>query len=474
MGSGCGKGVPSAWIAERAAVVQCTTAGPHRMPPIMGGLPAPAIPAGLYARSMDPEALDGLGFARDQVVCAVLESPAEEVLAEMGAGIEDLVQTRANASRAAMQAGGKCTCDAADALGLRALIRSCLESPTEARCDRQQYRGPVGDALAPMLEALASTPRPLVHWRLVGVTDRPGWFVRQSTTLLPRYEGGSTVYVPGQAVPRRNNHAWVKRLLETEDVTAVVVQDAGRAVVVLREVGRWLVLDHLAYPPLDPANVPMLALWDNARLNEIEAWLERPQATRALGFSPKQGNLIEVDRGHLGALDALWNATGPLRSGDTEEPAGRTPKIDRVTLQAPFGRDGQALRAQVELSATGRAWAGALSKSRVSPTLEELALPLEPPGREEDVEWSNVDTPLFDALEDWAWIFKRVELDHPGTIGGTGVHWKYVLPQSDLSDLFGPDGPWSGVRQQLAERPYRLEATVEDDGERLSMELVPR
>lgn len=444
------------------------------MPPLLTRLPGPTVPAGMLARAMDPDALIGLGFGRDAVACAMLVPPDERVLERLPAEVEALMQIRVDASRAAMQAAGRCTCDAAEVLGMRALIRSCLERATEARCDREADASEVSEALAPLQQALAETPRPLVHWRLVGRTDRPGSFARDSAALVARYEGGSTVFVAGQAVPRRHNHAWVKHLLGLPDVTAVVVQDAGRATMVVREVGRLLVIDHLAYPPTEPANVPMLALWDNARLDEAATLLARPTEARSLGFSPAEGNLVEVDGPGLAAVDRAIDAAGPLRGPIDEEieVLATTGKIDRVTLQAPFGREGQELRARVRLSASGQAWAAGLGGVRMSPTLDELGLSLEPPAEDDDA--AAVAGPWLRALEPWAWAWKRIEMEHPGTIGGTAQAWDYAVPTSDLSDVFGIDAGWPSLREAIGARPYRLQVTLDRDRETLTAELRPR
>lgn len=474
-------GGPEPWIGERAAVVQCVTAGPHRMPPMLTGWPTPAPPAGLYARAMDPAALDELGFGRDEVVCAVLEPPASEVLATLEAQLEALVRTRADASRSAMLAGGACTCDAADALGLRSLLRVCLETPTVARCEQENMQGPVGAALAPLIEALGQTARPLLHWRLVGRTDSPGWFARQHTKLLSRYENGSTVYVSGQAIPRRHNHELVRRLLAMDDVTAVAVQNSGQALVVFRELGGRLVIDRFEYPAFDRANVPMLALWDNARVDETLRLLAPPTATRKLELPPDRGNLVEVDRAGLSAIDALLTAVAPLGMGVTP-PADTSPepKVERVTLQAPFGHDGRVLRARVRLSPAGRTWAATLTDTRLSPTLEELGLPDVTPVASDDEATSLVyaGTPLqsqlFHGLENFAWVFKRIEMEHPGTVSGVATQWRYKLPQTDLAEVFPGPLPFPGMRAQLATRPYGLEGSFDATREVLQLELAPR
>ncbi|MBV1857887.1 MAG: hypothetical protein KUG77_05700, partial [Nannocystaceae bacterium] len=105
MGCGADPGALG-WIDARASVVRCTSAGRDRMPPVLLDVPAPEPPRGLYARMLDPMALDDLGFERDSVACAML-LPAEP---DIGGSIDALMSVRAKAGRAAVSAGGFCAC----------------------------------------------------------------------------------------------------------------------------------------------------------------------------------------------------------------------------------------------------------------------------------------------------------------------------------------------------------------------------
>jgi len=482
---GCGpdRG-PAHFIGERSAVVQCTRSGPHAMPPVWAGLPVPAPPSGLYAGSMDAISLDDLGFERDAVVCAMLSAPPAEAVENLGANIEALSRTRAEAGRLAMQAAGRCTCDTAGALGLRALIRTCMDTPTLGQCDRQAHAGAVADALRPLQTQLAQTPPPLLHWRVAGRSDRPGWFADHLGALLPKYEGGSKVFLRGQGVPRRHNHELLRRLLESEGVVAVVRQGAGQAVVVVRELGRWLVIDRFAYPEIDGKNVAMLAHWDNAQADAIVRLLAAPEPLRALALAPGEGSLVEIDRGLLQTVDRLIEAVGPLAPGRAEVPAPTLEsKVDRITVQAPFGRDGRELTILLALSGAGQRWADGVTGDRLTPTLEELALLPEAPAPGEPqvgrppgflLRGTPALTQGFEGIEHAGWIFKRIDMEFPGTVGGVGTEWAFALPQSDLSGVFGKDLAFEGLRGEFVKRPYRMTATFEDDRKRMRFALTPK
>lgn len=234
---------PLGWVDARAAVIRCTSAGRDRMPPVMLDLPAPEAPTGLYARRMDPMALDDLGFQRDTVACALL-LPVDDGSAEAN---RTLLDARRTAAKAAGELAGMCACEAASQLGARPLLDNCVDRPTRPNCKVEEQLPAMEAVLAPVYTALADTKPPLLHWRLVGKFDRAGWFARQQSTLIERHEGGSTVYERGEAVPKRGNGPLIDALLDEKDVVAVVRQNSGQALLVLREIDKTLVLDHFAY-----------------------------------------------------------------------------------------------------------------------------------------------------------------------------------------------------------------------------------
>ena len=89
MGCGRDRG-PVNWIDSRSAVVHCTSSGRDRMPPVLLDLPIPSPPTGLYARSLDPMALNDLGFQRDTVACAMLLAPSSEEIGRIGDSVAEL------------------------------------------------------------------------------------------------------------------------------------------------------------------------------------------------------------------------------------------------------------------------------------------------------------------------------------------------------------------------------------------------
>ncbi len=472
---------PLEWIDARAAVVQCTSSGRDRMPPVLLDLPAPVPPTGLYARALDPMALNDLGYQRDTVACAMLTPAEPSTTTADAATLTNLLTVREAAGREAIRAAGPCACDVVNGAGMRGLVPQCLDRPTQPTCDPEKDRDAVLAALEPALEAVAQTRPPLMHWRLVGKTDREGWFVERQATLLARHEGGSTIYVRGQAVPLRDNGELIRALLDEEGVVAVAHQDSGRGLLVVRELGSRLVLDHFAYPVVGPRELPLLAFIDNANVERYRSLLAKPSATRKLTFDPAKGNLIEVDVGQLAEVDGVFEAAAPLASlpvaPSRELPARR---VERVAVQAPFGKQGTVLEVAVALTEDGREWANLLTNSPLSPTLDEL-------GEEEPVLPDEVRSELPYALAGTAFessvvygleqvtgLMKQVEMRYPSSVQGSARAWSFAMPPSDLSGLVTEAARFEGLRKNFEAQAYGVEVSVADDSTRITATIAPK
>ena len=369
--AGCGPDPgPVGWIDARAAVVQCTSAGRDRIPPVLVGLPVPVPPSGLFARRLDPMALDDLGYQRDTVACALLLPPDTD---STNSG-KALAEARRAAGKAAAALAGRCACEAATRLDARELLPQCVDASTRRQCE---VDAPLLEAmreiLAPVEAALAETRAPLMHWRLVGKTDRAGWFARQQEVLLERHEGGSTVFVRGQAVPGRGNGPLVEALFEEEGVVAIVRQNSGQALLVVRELGKTLVLDHFEYPAAGDTITQLLPFLDNASVGRYRALLAKPSDTRKLRLEPGKCNLVEVDVSHLEAVDAAIRGGADFYDG-SPAPERQLPerRVELVAAQAPFGKQGQELDVRIELTESGAAWASLLTSADLMPGLDGL------------------------------------------------------------------------------------------------------
>lgn len=482
---GCGRAAkPAAWIGDRAAVIRCTGAGPLRMPPVLLGLPVPQVPTGLLAHALDPSSLDGLGYERDATACAVLEAPSADSIDKAKTTLPALVEAYDAVSREALRAGGRCTCEIARELGERDLVAACLQTPTISGCDVEAKATEVARALDPLREALASAELPWIHWRLVGATDRPGWFAAHLPDLLERHIGGSTAYVRGEALPARTEPL-VRDLLALENVVAVVRQDSGRAILVARERDGLLVLDHFAQPPMLARLGPLVKRLEQRRSVALVSLLTPSVGTQAPMGRPEDGNFVELDRAMLEELDRAAIAASALLGAPYEPNAavylGQPVLVDRVLLQAPFGVDGQRLVVRARLSTEGIAWAQTLGGAALAPNIDALGLsdqsPKYTPPPNSDVELllrgSETETILVHGLSRMPTLMRAIEEAHPGALGGSLSHWKIELEGGDPAPtLVGPS--LAKLREQIAAGKYELEMNLADSNTILELDLRPQ
>ncbi len=481
---GCGRGgKPEAWISERAAVVRCTSAGPHAMPPMLVGLPAPAAPSGLLAHGIDPSALDRLGYERDAPVCAVLEAPPADAIEQAGTSLPALVDVYDQVSREALRVGGRCTCEIARENGERDMVAACVQTPTIGGCDVAAKSEAVARALDPLREALEQTELPWIHWRLVGATDRPGWFVAHLPDLLEAHIGGSTAYVRGEPLSTRVEPL-VRDLLALDHVVAVVRQDSGRAMLVAREREGLLVLDHFRQPPMLGRLAPLVERLEQTRSVALVARLAAPVPTQAMLGRAAQGNFVEIDRAMLDEIDRASFAAAPLLGApfDPAKAKYEAPPalVDRVLVQAPFGEEGRELVVRMRLSADGIAWAGTLGKSALLPNLDALGLPdtapvwTPPPGLDLELTLRGTDTDAIaiHGLSRLPTLLRAIESAHPGAVGGSLSAWHLELEGGDPAPTLGGTA-LARQREALAQRRYELDMRLAEGDTMLELELRP-
>ena len=485
---GCGpsRGAPR-WVDAEAAALRCTVAGPERIQPMLAAVPGPEVPRGFYARRMDPMALDDLGYQRNHVVCASLIAPAQEAIAEGSAGLDHLLEVHSQVSIAAMRVGSRCACEVARSIRVEHLIARCASLPTQRDCtvsatDRERMQAVV----APVREAVADLALPLVHWRLSGVTDRPGWFLRKQADLVPRFPGGSVLFVPGQGLPARSEYRLIERLLAVEDVVAVVRQDGDGALLVLREVGDALVLDHFAFPEVAPERSGLLALYTEERAQVFVDALAPPEEAGGPALDPRRGNLFELRHGALERVDDAQIVGSGLsrRRYRASDAARQQPPVlvDRVTVQAPFGEQGRVLRLRLELSEAGKQWAQTLPSAMLSPTLDEVDpsdeavtfvaprgvdLPFVLRGTATEAVWIHGIHGISDVLA-------KLEQTYPSSIAG-----KIDDIRVDLAA-----GPWPAkletgaglevLRERLETGPHQLTGGLREGRTVLDLRLAPR
>jgi hypothetical protein len=475
------------WIPQDAAIVRCTTAGRDRMQPVLLDLPLPPVPTGLLARQLDPMALNDMGFEREQPVCVALFQPGAEQTEGARSDVNALLAEHSRAGAEVRARFGRCACEIARAAAVELILAPCRDEPYRPECE---VTTPEVDELltlvAPLESAISATPIPRLHWRLAGRTDRPGWFVARLAELLPRHFGGATVFQPGQAIPSRNNHALVRRLLEVPGAVAVLHLDGGRAMMVARVLDGALVLDLFAHLGTNPRLLPLLPSIDDARVDDLTAALVQPAAAWSSPLPLDEGNLVHLDRAALRTVDSLVLAMAPLAGvtgapGVLPEPAA-APLVDAVTLQAEFGAEGKRLRAHLRLSEAGQQWAQTLSSAILGPELEALGLPLEPAASPSlDLELAFVvhglptERFMFDGLTRAPSFLRSLEMHHPSSVGGRLDAWDVSLPPGAVA----PGGtvmPPLELRlwaERVASERYRLRTSFDSARHHLDLTLAP-
>lgn len=497
LGAGCGvrKGTPE-WISSDAAVVRCVVAGPNlQLPPLLDEVPSPAIPTGLFARGMDPVALDELGFERDRVVCATLLAPDAARLDAASTAIDALLATRIEVGKRARKLG-RCVCVHADMLDARELVPDCIEQTARQNCtaDPEQLAA-LTELLAPLESKLATTEIPRVHWRLFGRTDRPGRFTENYEDLLDRHSGGAEVYLRRSSLPPIAGFELVAGLLALDHVVAVVREDGNRELLVVREIGNQLIFDHFAYPDVlkagargvDVELLTMLPRIDDAQLAWYREALEPPAQTRELLFEPRDGYMVEIDRAALERVDASLivaaRFAGQIYDETAEIRVSPPLLIDRFAHQVPYGTEGLVLHARARLTDEGREWIDGAGKLSAIEALAGLGhLDLQPEFRSPTnvgvaqlflLRGRPVDHLLFAGANALPRVLHAIEASAPGSVDGDIDDFTVALPSGPLPGVKGQPGA-EALRERLSIDPHRLAVELVEGGRVVELELQRR
>lgn len=478
------------WLPADVAVVHCTTAGRNLMPPVLLRSPAPPPATGLYARRLDPIALDDMGYERDRPVCAALLPPTSARIEAAETTLEDLTELAHATGRQARAVLGRCACDVAYRMGVRDILPQCIGEATREGCaPLKADHAKMAEIVAPLASAISAVDLPRVHWRLAGRTDRPGWLAEKSSDLVARHTGGSTIFRPGEPVPDRGNYRLIEGLLELEDVVLVARQDNGTGLLVARVQDDAMILDHFSVPAPASRFTGLFAAIDNATVGTFVAALAQPDSGShwVPGRDPTKGALVELHADGLARMDDLVIAQLVLGERryprDAESWDVPPPLVDRMVLQAPFGAEGLALDVDLWLSEAGRTWAAALADTRLSPDASELSLPGDTP------KWTPPQLPGMPTfwlrgspaaaigIHGLAWageLARRIEMEYPGSLDGTARAWELQLPQGSIGYAGAvPVVPGAeSIADIIANRPMHATATISDS--RVRIEVRPR
>lgn len=481
--AGCGRRVDQGWIFDDAAVVRCTVSGRnHELDPAWLDVPVPLPPTNLFARAMDPVALDGLGFERDATICVALDAPsAEDVEAAQGS-LRKLVDTRAELDLAIRRLPA-CACSEVRRAGLRSYFPSCDSRRARAAvCQPDEaVAGRVRELAVPLDEAVAAAVVPKRHWRMFGRADRPDRFAVRFSDIVGMYEGGSELFVPGQTPGGGRSDALVAALLDQPDVLAVVRQDAGMSVLVVRAMGRQLVFDLFMHDTSGERDLlgALASALDEASIDSHVAALARPGGGRRLLHDPRGGPVLAVDREALTRVDEAAIAMSALadRPYDPQRERRTSPPdlVDGFEFQLdPEG----VLRGRAHLTEAGVSAVEEAGDTQLSIAFDQLPFDSEPPTFEPAAEADLVlrgqplEHGLFDGIHGLFTVLQAVERSEPGALEGNLERFAITFPSGPLPGDLDTRPGLERLRERLSKQRHRLE--VERDGDEFTFTLAPQ
>jgi len=469
--------------------VRCVVAGRGRTTDrLVGEIPMPALPSGMYTSGLSPYALEELGFRADSVVCATLEAPSSS---QVSAAFETTSALREARERAndALDSAGPCVCQSLARTGDRGLVPHCGGVTTRKRCEdspeaRAEARTEAEALVAPVRSALAAVELPRLHWRMAGTSDWPRRFVARKSEIIVRHPGPSEVFRRGAAPPTGGNVELVKALLGRDDVFAVVRQDQGKALLVVREHGRsGLVIDYFAFPQgMGTGLQPLQAALDDASIAWFMAALDPPKPARALVYDPREGTVLELDHAGLERVDEGLVAITHVLSGhyDSGRELKRAPALlfDRVAMQVPLDGRSERMKARLMLTAEGEAWCTKAAEDSVVVGLDTLAGEdsasiFAPGGRDPGfvLRGQPLSSSIFSGLNSLPALFQALEQGASGSVQGRMAHWSVSLPSGPMPGEFDTKPGLKGLRERLSMRSHQLSGELK--GPVLYLEMKP-
>jgi hypothetical protein len=290
--------------------------------------------------------------------------------------------------------------------------------------------------------------------------------------------------LPGHSEAHAILPAHIEALLAAPGVVAVVRQDGGRALLVVRELERdRLVLDHFSYPESSAHARALLRELDARHVDDLLAALAAPSAPWRPELDPREGTLFEIDRHGLAAVDAVVDLGDALARGGTADVAV-TPGaalVDRVAVQVPFGTDGAGLAVRARLSEEGASWLRVAHEHAVFAaafiTLSERDEAGSPPAGEDGGGFWLRGTPwaatLFSAPVGFVDVLRSIEESAPGSVTGAASAFEAKIPAGPLPGDHATAPGLKPLRQRLSLASHVLRGTIAQDGTVVDLRLDP-
>ncbi len=368
------------WISESAAVVHCVGVGPAaERPSIHDELPVVDAPTQFFLRSMAPEDLSDLGFAPNTAACAALLPNSWAEIDRMEADMKGL-RGVLNDLTVEIRQSDACFCSQLRGLDAQWIAPSCSRAWARLGCKPQDIvaQRALAPKIEPAEELATQLEVPMEHWRLVGRTDRPGFWEHRYRWLKRRFDGASEAFEPGVPATTGPSMLLVNALLEAPGVVMVVRQEGGRSILVVREPEKdMLVFDLFRKPVYENESLSLLHKLDDVRPGTYLDALSKPASALKLPGNPRKSMTTWMSHDGLERVDAALRAVNnffqlpPLKRIDE----GVEPLVETILWTTPVGEGEDPSTSEVTLSLTeeGVAWAAAARDEGFASQIYELA-----------------------------------------------------------------------------------------------------
>jgi hypothetical protein len=474
---------PLAYLPRGAPVVLCQRAeDPEAEIEIershwFATLPLLQAPAGTFASSMQPRVFRDLGFAAGQRVCAApIVPPLQRIEAQ-----------RANA--AALGAADEslqslvdgCVCAELRKVGRLSWAPRCGRIKNVTRCPDQSARLTRFEEALAELEVLLPAERPRLHWRVVGSLGRTGRFPVSASEHLEWLDYPGRVSTPEKLATGDEQDPLVRALLAVPDVTAVIRQGRGHAVLVVREIGDIQVLDYfenlasskrwgtdwgvLDRDMLGARLESMLALpgTENTMLSQLEQTPGKPHEW----LSTAHG-LVHLDHGRLDDYDRLLLAAREVDGEHYDETLETRTRDELLMDELTLAWNDQSTRGRVRLTLEGQAWwgnpvDGEFIVQHAAARLEEPTRPEFKPAMEHDfvLRGQPLELGVFDALRGFPRIIDAAFNVDANGVSGDAANFRVELPEGRVAGEIQTAPGLVALQSYLSTRPHAMSVKVD-------------
>jgi hypothetical protein len=222
-------------------------------------------------------------------------------------------------------------------------------------------------------------------------------------------------------------------------------------------------------------------------LARYRAALEPPSQRRELMLDPRKGSLVELDHAALERVDRATLIGASYAEIDYDESLEQHELpallVDRITVQVPFGTDGESVRARMRLSDEGRQRLASVARQGPVEAASALAAddfaPVFVPAVAgfSDVfvlRGQPVEQALFAGVSSMPALLVAIAAAVPKAVSGKIDDFELDIPAGPLPGGFPTRAGLSELRDRLSLSPHTLEWELVDGGRTVALELERR